>query len=211
MLGCNVAFIDWPWIDAVYIGDQPCLLRLLPDLERWHSAVPDRLIMSKHPGLTPTAPWIHHFTHSPHLAGIDTRPGQICGNRSTGGGAINVAVQLGATRIVLLGYDMCANPHVQDGEPHRCNYHDRHSPRARYARPQDMPSLVQAKQQRRRHVPPPPPATRGADRFATFSRPFVEIAAALQKLRVNVYTCTEGTSALTVFPRITFAEALEMA
>lgn len=57
----------------------------------------------------------------PSIRGIHTEPNKIAWNRSSGGAAINVAVHLGAKRIILLGYDMKRtydrknwNPHSQE-------------------------------------------------------------------------------------------------
>jgi hypothetical protein len=42
--------------------------------------------------------------------GLDLRPGWVRTGGHSGYTAINLAVHLGATRIVLLGYDMMASP-----------------------------------------------------------------------------------------------------
>lgn len=52
-------------------------------------------------------------------SGIDQRPSFVAWNKSSGGSAINFAYHLGASKIVLLGYDM----HKVDG---KTNWHDDH-------------------------------------------------------------------------------------
>lgn len=47
--------------------------------------------------------------------GLSTDPGAICNGRNSGYGAINLAVLLGAVRIILLGYDCGPGP---DGQTH---------------------------------------------------------------------------------------------
>ena len=49
---------------------------------------------------------IHLGKDTGKLQGIHPDPTKICFNNSTGGAAINYAVHLGATKIVLLGFDM---------------------------------------------------------------------------------------------------------
>lgn len=44
------------------------------------------------------------------LKGISTKSNQVCWNYDSGGAAINLAVQLGAKRIILVGYDMKPGP-----------------------------------------------------------------------------------------------------
>lgn len=51
--------------------------------------------------------------------GIDQHPARIAFNLSSGGGAINLAYHLGATEIILIGYDM----KTTDGKH---NFHDLH-------------------------------------------------------------------------------------
>lgn len=59
-----------------------------------------------------------------NVYGIDTTsPSQIAWNRNSGGGAVNIAVHMGATRIVLLGFDM----KPVSGAPNSGhNWHDKH-------------------------------------------------------------------------------------
>lgn len=45
------------------------------------------------------------------LTGLSLEPTAICHYKNSGGAAINLAVLLGASRIILLGYDMKLGPH----------------------------------------------------------------------------------------------------
>ena len=47
------------------------------------------------------------------IAGLSLDPSAICHYKNSGGAAINLAVHLGAIRIVLLGFDMSAGPNGQ--------------------------------------------------------------------------------------------------
>lgn len=65
--------------------------------------------------------------------GIETDPTGIRSGKNTGGAAINLAVHLGAARIVLLGYDM---RRAKDGTVHWFRTHDRKRP------PRDSPYVA---------------------------------------------------------------------
>ena len=49
------------------------------------------------------------------VKGLDSRPDHVCWNYDAGAAAINLAYHLGATKVLLLGYDMMPGP---NGETH---------------------------------------------------------------------------------------------
>lgn len=64
------------------------------------------------------------FVRGQSRKGLELRNNFVCHGNNSGYGAINLAIHLGATRIVLLGYDMQAessNTHWHDGYPRRHN------------------------------------------------------------------------------------------
>lgn len=95
-----------PWAEVLYSSDRYWWAH--------HKAVPSfaglRATIEYSPGryaaeLLKVAPEMHFLRNTGH-DGIETHPDGIrTGRQNSGGAAVNVAVHLGATRIVLLGYD----------------------------------------------------------------------------------------------------------
>ena len=65
--------------------------------------------------------------------GIETRPGFVAWNKSSGASAINLAYHLGVKRIILLGYDM----RMVDGQKnwHQDHKEKKHNPFKRFLAP----------------------------------------------------------------------------
>lgn len=101
-----------PWVDVCWFGDS-----------RWYSWHIKSL--REFPGLIAhCAPRLKdvrglHSYNRGKPAGIETRPNYISWNRNSGASAINLAYHLGASRIVLIGFDMRM---VGD----KANWHDDH-------------------------------------------------------------------------------------
>ena len=116
VIGVNNAYLLGDWVDVGWFGDKKWLL--------WHrnswkkspcikaSCNHDREVLKHDSG------WIHFMSRG-KAAGIETAPGSIAWNRCSGSSAINLAYHLGATRIVLIGFDM----HDVDGKK---NFHKDH-------------------------------------------------------------------------------------
>lgn len=111
-LGINDAYRMAPWIDALYAAD--------PQWWRVHiRAARDCHIPQMYCQDEPTCEeWgLYHIPGPPESkghrsdVGISTNPAYIHFGGNSGFQALNLAVHLGAKRIVLLGYDM----HVPDG------------------------------------------------------------------------------------------------
>lgn len=119
VIGVNNAFALGPWVDVCYFGD--C---------RWWDRNKDEL--KDFPGLVvsscnrkaPWMPrWVKQLKRNHKTIGITHGADSISWNNNSGASAINLAVQLGAKKIVLIGFDM----QVKEGAPNKGhNWHDRH-------------------------------------------------------------------------------------
>lgn len=92
-----------PWADVLYSSDQ-----------RWwefYRGVPEFAGLKF--GIQPLAPrraWQVTVLRNTGSEGIETQPDGLRTGKNSGAAAINLAVHLGARRIVLLGYDMGCTP-----------------------------------------------------------------------------------------------------
>jgi len=101
VIGINVAYFIGNWMDMVFFGDGSFF--------RTHKAD-----LAKYPGLKVSCapacdrvPWVKYLARdTTHPTGISLNPGYVSWNRNSGSAAISVAVQAGAKRIILLGFDM---------------------------------------------------------------------------------------------------------
>lgn len=88
-----------PWADVLYSSDQ-----------RWwafYQGVPvfQGLKFGIHP-LTPHPAWGVGVLRNGGTGGLSADPSKLCSGMNSGYAAINLAIHLGASRVVLLGYDM---------------------------------------------------------------------------------------------------------
>lgn len=118
VIAVNNAFKIAMWADAMFYGDLKW-----PTFGR---PVPHGQLLLQFAGLKVTSvekhegkPGIKAVRRFGKSYGISRNPGYLTWNKSSGASAINLAVLLGAGRIVLLGYDM----HKIGGE---CNWHQEH-------------------------------------------------------------------------------------
>jgi hypothetical protein len=105
VIAINDAWRLAPWADVLYSSDRKWFPyhRWVPDFHglkvstdlvcRPHEAIAHGLVLLRYTGDT----------------GIDWDPNALRGARNSGGAALNLAPHLGATRIILLGYDMAAS------------------------------------------------------------------------------------------------------
>jgi len=97
-IGCNDAYMLGAWVEICYFGDW-----------RWYDIHKDKGLM-EYKGLRVTC--AEHPIVDPKILNLNRRPvgiyeAPLIGwNYSTGGSAINLAIQLGAKNIILLGFDM---------------------------------------------------------------------------------------------------------
>lgn len=106
----NDAYRLAPWADVLYAADAKWW--------KWHQDVPDAALPARKYTLQRTAiayrPSVELLAWDGH-AGLTTNPAYVRLGGHSGYQAINVALHLGAARIVLLGYDMQA---AGDGRQH---------------------------------------------------------------------------------------------
>jgi len=103
VIGVNNAFLLGDWVDVCWFGDM--------QWGRWHK----KELLTKYHGLVASCntnthfvrnhPWIK-FLRRGKAMGIDPQPAHVSWNHNSGCSAINLAYHFGATRIVLLGFDM---------------------------------------------------------------------------------------------------------
>lgn len=102
--------IDWaPWADAIYSCGS--------DAGKWWQRNGDALawFQGLRYTLDPSASRWAHVLRNTGFTGLETRPDGLRTGKNSGFQAINLAVHLGAARIVLLGYDMAVGA---DGREH---------------------------------------------------------------------------------------------
>jgi hypothetical protein len=101
VIGVNVAYLIGDWIDMVFFGDNNYFLHHKESMFRW-----DGLKVSCAPN-SAAYPWVKYlFRDSKKFFGITNNPKAVSWNGNSGAAAINVAVNAGAKRIFLLGFDM---------------------------------------------------------------------------------------------------------
>lgn len=117
VIAVNAAFRIAPWADVCWFGDgrfHDWNMQELQDFKGLKFTCADRQKWS---------PGVIQIKRSPIAFGIDVTPTRVAWNRSSGASAINLAVGLGARRIVLVGYDM----KLVNGKH---NWHDWHKSKA---------------------------------------------------------------------------------
>jgi hypothetical protein len=101
VIGINAAYLIGNWIDIVFFGDVGFFLK-------------HRDALAQFPGIKvschPTAnkyDWIKYLPRdTKHPRGISSNPKMVSWNSNSGAAAISVAANIGAKRIILLGFDM---------------------------------------------------------------------------------------------------------
>lgn len=108
VIAINDAYKLAPWADVLYAADRKWI--------DWHDGVPSftgrKFTIASH-DTTPRPDWTVLKNTGTH--GLELQFGAVRTGYNGGYQAINLAVHLGATRILLLGYDMAPNP---DGPSH---------------------------------------------------------------------------------------------
>jgi len=114
-IAVNKAFLDCPQASIVYWSDTR--------FWKWHVNQ-----LAEHPGWKCAGTDVHKTQYPPYVArwafdgikGLSLKPGCLRSGNNSGYAAINLAVQLGARRIGLLGFDMKTQPdadHYHGGYP----------------------------------------------------------------------------------------------
>jgi len=170
VIAVNDAYKLAPWADVLYAADYKWW--------RVHQGVPTfrgvkySIMPNGHNNAQQEYKDVHVLRNT-GVDGLEREPNGLRTGRNSGYQAINLAVHLGATTIILLGYDMAVGP---GGRRHFFGDH-------------------------------PPPLTLTSV-FPEFLRHFRTLPAPLAALGVRVLNATR-TTALTDFPKVALAEALE--
>jgi len=125
IIGVNASFLLGNWIDFLFFGDYKFLVRYQEAL-----AASKTVKVSCHRKTSIYKDIKYMPTDNNHLYGVSNRPGYVSWNHNSGAAAISLAVQLGATRIYLLGFDMNA----YKGERHWHKLYTRKSKRPPFQR-----------------------------------------------------------------------------
>ena len=113
VIGINVAYLIGDWIDAVFFGDMNFFLQHKDRLAQFPG-----LKVSCHPNIEKYN-WVKYLARDVrHVRGISDNPKMVSWNNNSGSAAISMAVNAGAKRIILVGFDMKLN-----GSSHQ-HWHD---------------------------------------------------------------------------------------
>jgi len=119
VIGINVAYLIGNWIDICFFGDVSFLTRESTRLAEFPG-----LKVSCHP-VVENYDWIKYLPRDRRPRGISNNPHTVCWNCNSGSAAISLAVNAGAKRIILLGFDMKLN---NNGDQH---WHDEYNRRGK--------------------------------------------------------------------------------
>jgi len=101
VIGVNMAYQLGDWIDIVFFGDKGFFLKNKESLGKLNNIRVGCVPYVKDIG------WIKYVSKDKNKTkGISSTPNKIAWNGNSGGAAINLAYQLGAKQIILVGFDM---------------------------------------------------------------------------------------------------------
>jgi len=101
VIGINIAFLIGNWIDMVFFGDANFFLKWKPQLENFKG------LKVSCSSSTEKFDWVKYLMKDGRKPkGITDNPHKVSWNHNSGAAAISVAVNAGAKRIFLLGFDM---------------------------------------------------------------------------------------------------------
>lgn len=130
VIGVNTSFMIGTWIDMLFFGDRGFYLpreKQILNFPRPRISCHEAFL--KHPVIKYVA------KDNNHSKGLTTKPDHISWNTNSGTAAINLAMHLGARRIILLGFDM----DMVDGNKHWHNeYKNNHKPPRNRSPKQDV-------------------------------------------------------------------------
>ena len=100
VIGINVAYLIGTWIDIVFFGDNNFFFQHKEGLAEFPG-----IKISCHSQVEPYK-WVKYMPKDAKGRGISDNPKMVCWNNNSGAAAISVAVNAGAKRVILLGFDM---------------------------------------------------------------------------------------------------------
>jgi hypothetical protein len=101
VIAVNVAYKIGTWIDVVFFGDPSTWQEDKANLVQFKGL---RVTCAKELDNDTRLKWLQRDPRKRH--GISTNPEMVSWNNNSGAAAINLAVHMGAKRIILLGFDM---------------------------------------------------------------------------------------------------------
>jgi hypothetical protein len=173
VIGINVSYLIGDWVDVAFFGDIGFFLQ-------------NQTTLAKFPGLKVCCnpqiekhKWVKYLARDTRKTrGISDDPHMVCWNHNSGSAAISFAVHAGATRIILLGFDMKVNGHDQQ------HWHDL------YGR------IANKNPKKPQHMP-----------FDRHLRGFADIARDAKRLGVEIINASPD-SAIQEFPKFSVKELL---
>lgn len=174
VIGINAAYLIGDWIDIVFFGDVGFFLKHQNGLAKFNG-----IKVSCHPQADKQS-WIKFTprdTH--HPKGISDNPRMVSWNGNSGAAAISIAANMGAKRIILLGFDMKLNDAKQQ---HWHNVYGRNHANPNPKKPHHLP-------------------------FERHLRCFAEIAKDAKRRDIEILNCCPD-SAIKEFPKFTLKELL---
>ncbi len=132
VIGVNDSYQLGDWVDVVFFGDNPWYRHHRKDLQKFGGLKccclqifgPNDDILQQ----AVTKDRIHVYRRGRRF-GISPRPDRVAWNLNNGANAINLAYHLGATKVVLLGFDMHRGkrkPGDIDSYKYQDNWHSNH-------------------------------------------------------------------------------------
>lgn len=104
IIGINVAYLLGNWIDIIFFGDKKFILMHIDGVSKHKGIkVSSSEYCKRYKGIRYVA------VDTKHRAGISVERGKVSWNQNSGAASISLAVQAGAKRIFLLGFDMKLN------------------------------------------------------------------------------------------------------
>lgn len=101
VIGINVAFMVGDWVDMMFFGDSSFLLAYKEQIAKF-----DGLKVSCHSSVE-KYPWIKYVPAERNKKfGISDNKNGVCWNNNSGAAAISLVANMGAKKIILVGFDM---------------------------------------------------------------------------------------------------------
>jgi hypothetical protein len=111
-IGINMSYKIGTWIDIIFFGDNNFFFQNKDELAKFSG-----IKISCHNEVE-KYPWVKYLAKDSRGRGITDNPKMVCWNNNSGAAAISVAVNAGAKRVLLLGFDM------KIGESNMQHWHD---------------------------------------------------------------------------------------
>jgi len=110
VIGINAAYLIGDWLDMVFFGDSGFFLQHKYALAKYPG-----LKVCSHPHVNKRETnWVKFTPRDTTKGrGLSDNPSTVCWNGNSGSAALSIAANAGASRIILLGFDMSLNSQSQ--------------------------------------------------------------------------------------------------